>query len=690
MPKPHVGAASGDAYVIPELTDVRDIEVAFAGFADSLPQTAKAFKTERILADHAAVPTVLYVADSPTPITLTLPIGHLDGDTVKVFQTSAGAVTLNPNNQPIQGPVTTTGQFSALTAVWVGAEGRWVVAPFSFSGVRPIESDGGRIVDLNGRRYHVYDVAGDWWFYSHADMLVDVWMIGMGGEGADAGALPGEGGGAGQILVDVRSVESMLSVNVRVGGPGAVDSEFEALTARGGANATVDTPMTDEAAVRLTGGLETVLSLLGYLNDVGGSGKDDGGPLVPIRFGQGGAGAHLMKATIPRTSTTSTINHPGTPGSDGYWVDQSYGARAYECNCRDVIINGDTMSCAHHITHSQACGNGQCCIPSSGCTVCAGPGRCPGGWWVAPGGGHCQTSVRQCDTCYACDNGGSLSGTTCVKGYQVPGTPGTPGWTETVVTWNPCPTGYKVGADTTKCVDERSSGKGDPGDGLVVVHYPYVKPGVPPVTDPQEPVIPPPTQPPAATVNAATGGTVEDIVNYLGSGETWRVHRFDDVGVFDFEVTAAPLPFSALLIGGGGNGDNGGHPGQGGQVTATKNATIPVGKYKVTVPGAGGSASLGSLLTAAGGASQGGAAGGGSQSDIDGTVRGYAGNGGKIWWNHCCPSAEDAPGPGGGTSLHGSGAGTYFGGGGAGMQHTAANGTQTGFRGRVVIAYKIK
>jgi hypothetical protein len=392
---------------------------------------------------------------------------------VKVFQTGAGRVTLDPGGTALQGPnqvpeTAGVSQFGALTAIWVASESKWVVAPFSFSGSRPSGSNGGNIVDSNGRRYHVFTTPGDALFYSHKDMTVDVYLVGAGGPGADAGTQPGQGGPSGIAVQGTFTVEAMRSFRVHVGVSGeTTPTSFETVTGANGSKPPPDTPVEDTLPYSVPPELIPVFTQAGQPTVVGGSGPDNSGPIAPLRIGMGGSGAFLIRATQNRPSHTEVINHPGSSGTPG--GTNSMGATPYECNCRDVTINGDTMSCAAYMTHSQACGNGLCCIPSSSCTVCAGAGACPGGWWIAPGGGHCQTSQRQCDTCYSCPGGWYLSGSTCLQDYA--GTPGSPGWQETVTVWDPCPANYVIGSDTTKCVDPRQPGAGLAGGGCVIVGY---------------------------------------------------------------------------------------------------------------------------------------------------------------------------------------------------------------------------
>ena len=695
MSRLHTGAQSKVDYVIPELDDVGDVEVAFSDFADSIPPSPAAIKSVTVTAD-VAVPVLntLYVFDGTGPNTVTLIPGLNDGDKIQILQMQAGTVTVIPNNVAYQGPNVTTGQFSALTLTWQATEGRWIAVPFFSSGISfpPSSGGGDDIIDAGGFRYHIFRNDGS--FYAHQDMLVNAIILAAGGDGAPAGTLPGDGGspGAYQFLQGFH-VDVMQSYPVRVGKSPDADGQptsFHRETVAGGMAGIADTVTPVEAPMPLPAG---VAAVLGY-TEVGGTGAADVGPVQPSTYGKGGGGAHLTLPPQTRPSHTETINHPGTPGTPGSSGTNVTGASTYECNCRDEIVNGDTMACYGGLV---ACGNGLCCVAGTACTSCAGPGACPGGWWIAPGGGHCQTSVRRCDTCYSCPGGWYQCGSNCCQDWSTPGTPGTPGWTETVTVWDPCPAEYKVDpTNSQRCIDARGVGPGEAGNGLAVIWYPYDSNALPPDSGgtPQPPTQPPTQPPPVLTHNAATGGTVADIDDYLGSGQKWRTHTFEAVGMWDLAVTSSIEPFSVLLVAGGGDGDNGGHPGQGGQVFANKAVQMPVGNYTVNVgdrtrPSALTHKETGdTIASAAAGASQGQSAGGGVYSDISGTNRGYAGNGGKVWWNYCCPSNGDAPGPGGGSWRDWGGA-SYYGAGGGGQQHTSPAGQQPGHRGIIIVAYRI-
>jgi hypothetical protein len=189
--------------------------------------------------------------------------------------------------------------------------------------------------------------------------------------------------------------------------------------------------------------------------------------------------------------------------------------------------------------------------------------------------------------------------------------------------------------------------------------------------------------------NAATGGSTTDVGNYNGTGQTWRLHTFEAAGSWTFTASQSPHTYRVFVLGAGGDGGNGGNPGQGGSVARNSSFAIPAGAYTVTVGNRpGGTSSIGALVSASGGASQTGGAGGGFSDDVTGQSRGYAGNGGKIWWNYCCPATGDNAGPGGG-HWEGSGSATYYGAGGGGQQHTAPPNSQPGYRGLVIIGYRI-
>lgn len=200
----------------------------------------------------------------------------------------------------------------------------------------------------------------------------------------------------------------------------------------------------------------------------------------------------------------------------------------------------------------------------------------------------------------------------------------------------------------------------------------------------------------------ATGGTVTDIPNYNGSGETWRVHTFTGNGTLT--VTKSGAPFRVFLVGGGGGGGGfdgnwHGNGGSGGFDTQNDAAVIPAGAHAVVVGGGGtyygegtgsnggtgGTSSIGNLFTAAGG--PGGAGPGGNGGNYSGgasnggttTIRGTSetfGNGGPADnWPGFSPGTNTGNGGGGGHTGRGDPGGPRQGTGGA--------------AGIVIIAYRI-
>lgn len=97
--------------------------------------------------------------------------------------------------------------------------------------------------------------------------------------------------------------------------------------------------------------------------------------------------------------------------------------------------------------------------------------------------------------------------------------------------------------------------------------------------------------------NDASGGTVTDIENYNGTGETWRLHTFTSAGTFN--VVSGSQPFRLLVVGGGAGaegrnegalGSYGGRPGGGGAVYSNDNEVLSDGlNVSVTVGSGGGS-----------------------------------------------------------------------------------------------------
>ena len=429
MTRQFQGAMSGVYFDIPELDDPADIEAAFSNFADTIPASPVVMTTKTVTADvNPAEPNTLYVFEGSAPHTVFLAPGQADADKISILQLQNDPITVNPNGVNFQGPTATSTQFSALTIMWQAAEGRWVGSPFFSSGVLPPASIGGEIVDLLGRRYHVFKNPGQEFFYAHKDMNVDVFLVGPGGDGAPEGALAGDGGRGGQVVTGQAHVDLMQSFGVTVGANG-VPSVFRSLTAAPGADGVVDTVTPVDAPYSLPADLAQVL---GYTT-VGGSGQADSGPVTPSTYGKGGGGAFKTIAAVARPS--HVVNHPGSPGSPDYWIET-------KAAWTETVQTGTKET--HHL--GDICNNGQC----------------PPGWWCSGGTlNSCQTVTH--DPVYSTINHPA-------EGYYGGGSPGSPGWSETV--WDPCPSGYKVGSDTTTCVDARGVGPGEGGDGVAVISYP--------------------------------------------------------------------------------------------------------------------------------------------------------------------------------------------------------------------------
>lgn len=86
--------------------------------------------------------------------------------------------------------------------------------------------------------------------------------------------------------------------------------------------------------------------------------------------------------------------------------------------------------------------------------------------------------------------------------------------------------------------------------------------------------------------NEATGGTtITNVSNYNGSGETWRVHRFNSPGTFAIQNSANA--FRYLVVGGGGGAGNGGQHGGGGNIVSGS-SPFSTGNYVVNAVGAAG------------------------------------------------------------------------------------------------------
>lgn len=204
----------------------------------------------------------------------------------------------------------------------------------------------------------------------------------------------------------------------------------------------------------------------------------------------------------------------------------------------------------------------------------------------------------------------------------------------------------------------------------------------------------------APEFNDATGGTVTEVPNYNGTGKKFRVHTFLASDPTGLVVAAAPQPFKALAVGGGGaggrrHGPSGSSQGGAGGHPTEADLTLAPGSYPVVVgpggphngpgttsPGAGGGPSSIATLSAAGG--EGGqpsavpANGYPLTSNITGTATTYGGGG----CTGCTHTNQNRHAPG--TNGLGSGGGGSEG----GQNHDNTMGCEGG-SGVVIVAYEI-
>lgn len=178
--------------------------------------------------------------------------------------------------------------------------------------------------------------------------------------------------------------------------------------------------------------------------------------------------------------------------------------------------------------------------------------------------------------------------------------------------------------------------------------------------------------------NNATGGTITSVSNYLGTGQTWRVHDFTSSPA-TLTVSTASEQFKTVVGGGGGGGGGEGSyyarggPGGAG-VASEQNLTIPTGAQAITVGGGGG------------GAGPGGSGGPGGPSSIAALISrsgGGGGNGGNQGGATGSPN-----GPQVSSNIAGGSPVTYGGSGGGGWTDPSFT-AYPGGAGRVVVAYRI-
>ena len=139
--------------------------------------------------------------------------------------------------------------------------------------------------------------------------------------------------------------------------------------------------------------------------------------------------------------------------------------------------------------------------------------------------------------------------------------------------------------------------------------------------------------------NEAVGGTITEVADYNGTGQTWRVHTFTSSGSLEVLSDADPNGFRVLVVGGGGSGggggggDNGGGGGGGGGLFEDSAMSLTSGSHTITV-GSGGQSTTAFGYTML----PGGNGGGGGGAGAGGANYGSGGGGG-------------APGAGGGGNV---------------------------------------
>jgi hypothetical protein len=445
MTRQHTGASSGIVLDIPELTDRRDIEVAFMDFADSIPAYPSVrLNVVTVTGDTAGAVQAAYFYNGANPINVSLPANPADGDRVVVYQAGSGKVTYT-NTGNVGGGLPDTGaQFGICTAVFVN--GSWWFTPFGYSGTLPTTPVGGdHTVDgapggaPGGKtyRYHIYTSVGPASFTSvvPATMVVEAFALAGGSPGTAGDTIqPGTPGRAGDTFDwTLQDCDQYIPVPIFVGGSGQ-DSQCDALVAFSDQGPDVPIQVDADFAV--------ALGKIGLSSYIGGLGVTNAGPAEGSLKGQGGGAGYQRRASYAQSSYV----HSWTTGGS-YNYDCSYGARAetYQSGTNSVTHVGDP---------------------------CVG-GQCPPGWSCVDkgltAGHHCVTTTHDpiYSTRYHCDNGGSLSGTTCVKTCT-----GSNTQHHSETRWHDCQAEY-VADDNRQCVDVRSISGGPGAPGLVAIRYPF-------------------------------------------------------------------------------------------------------------------------------------------------------------------------------------------------------------------------
>ena len=203
--------------------------------------------------------------------------------------------------------------------------------------------------------------------------------------------------------------------------------------------------------------------------------------------------------------------------------------------------------------------------------------------------------------------------------------------------------------------------------------------------------------------NSATGGTVTEIDDYNGTGETWRTHTF--LATETFEIASSPKPYSYLLVGRGGDpgtfpansGGVGGGGGGGGFLNKT-DQVIPAGSHEVVIANPvsfnGDSAATGDRGQGESNGSNGGSSGIPTRHSGGGPYIPWEGGGGGGSGGNGSNGAGNGSPPGGaGLVSNITGSNTAYGAGGGGqIQSWNSAIAGKGFSGQnagIVVAYQI-
>ena len=182
--------------------------------------------------------------------------------------------------------------------------------------------------------------------------------------------------------------------------------------------------------------------------------------------------------------------------------------------------------------------------------------------------------------------------------------------------------------------------------------------------------------------NDATGGTITEVANYNGTGQTWRIHTFTS-GTSTLTLRRSLRPINVLVVGGGGGagrsstGSTSARGGHGYNLQAN-NQMLSAGAYTITV-GAGGIATVSGTAPGGNGGTSSmttvGSANGGTGSASDSNTVGAGGSTFTSTIEGSSKSYASYPNRGGGGNGPPTGMGPYSG--------------ADGIGGVVIVAYQI-